>query len=145
MIVGKNDWPYRNYAMYVHTEGQRLHCSFCAGQCMGNFNSHTTIVDGEWHYVAFTYDGTVERMYIDSELDNDKRMAEKPGTNTAAVIIGRPSFRGIIDEVFIGNVAISEDDVRKTFEDRIERFILTPVEPGSKLATTWASLKRCCD
>ena len=35
MIVGKNDHPERNYAMYVHTDGERLHCSFCAGQCMG--------------------------------------------------------------------------------------------------------------
>ena len=132
MIVGKDAHPYRNYAMYVHTEGQRLHCSFCAGRCMGNFNSHATIADGEWHHVAFTYDGTVERMYIDGELDNDKRMAEKPGTNTSPVIIGRPSFRGIIDEVFIGNAAISANDVRRTFEDGITKFILTPVETCRK-------------
>ena len=141
MIVGKDAHPYRNYAMYVHTEGERLHCSFCAGRCMGNFESHATIADGEWHHVAFTYDGTVERIYIDGEFDNEKKVAAEPGTNTAPVIIGRPSFRGIIDEVFIGNVAISEDDVRRTFEDGIERFILTSVEPTSKLTATWASLK----
>ncbi len=145
MIVGKDDWPDRNYAMFVHREGERLHCSFCAGRCMGNFNSHATIADGDWHHVAFTYDGTVERMYIDAELDDDKRMAEIPGTNTAPVIIGRPPFRGLIDEVFIGNAAISANDVRRTFEDGIQDFILTAVEPASKLATTWASLKHCCD
>ena len=141
MIVGKDAHPYRNYAMYVHTEGERLHCSFCAGRCMGNFNSHVTIADGDWHHVAFTYDGRVECMYIDGELDDDKRMAEKPGTNTAPVIIGGPPFRGLIDEVFIGNVAIAADDVRRTLEDGIQDFILTAVEPGSKLATTWAWMK----
>ena len=73
MIVGKDDHPDRNYAMYVHRDGERLHCSFCAGRCMGNFDSHATIADGEWHHVAFTYDGTVERMYIDGELDDEKR------------------------------------------------------------------------
>ena len=145
MIVGKDAHPYRNYAMYVHTEGERLHCSFCAGRCMGNFNSHATIADGEWHHVAFTYDGSVERMYIDGELDNDKKIVAGPGRNIAPVIIGRPPFRGIIDEVFIGNAAISEDDVRRTVEDGITKFILTPVEPAAKLATTWALLKRCCD
>ena len=145
MIVGKDAHPYRNYAMYVHTAGERLHCSFCAGRCMGNVNSHATIVDGEWHHVAFTYDGTVERIYIDGELDNDKRMEEKPGTTTVPVIISRPPFRGIIDEVFIGNASISEDDVRRTFEDGINDFILTSVEPAGKLATTWASLKCCWD
>ena len=145
MIVGKDAHPYRNFAMYVDTHGERLHCSFCAGRCMGNFESHATIADGEWHHVAFTYDGTVEHIYVDGELDNDKRMTEKPGINTAPVIIGRPPFRGIIDEVFIGNVAISEDDVRRTFEDGIQDFILTPVEPAAKLATTWAAMKRCCD
>ena len=144
MIVDKDAHPYRNYAMYVHTEGERLHCSFCAGRCMGNFNSHATITDGSWHHVAFTYDGTVERMYIDGELDNDKRMEEKPGT-TVPVIIGRPPFRGLIDEVFIGNVAIDGDDVSRTFEDGINDFIHTDVEPAAKLATTWALLKRCCD
>ena len=142
MIIGKDDHPDRNYAMYVHRDGERLHCSFCAGRCMGNFDSHATIADGEWHHVAFTYDGTVERMYIDGELDDEKKMAEKPGTNTTPVIIGRPPFRGIIDEVFIGNAAISEDDVRRTVEDGITKFILTPVEPAAKLATRWAILKR---
>lgn len=141
MIVGKDAHPYRNYAMYVHTDGERLHCSFCAGRCMGNFNSHATIADGEWHHVAFTYDGRVERMYIDGELDNEKEIAAEPGTNVAPVIISRPSFKGIIDEVFIGNVAISADDVRRTVEDGITRFILTSVEPTSKLATTWASMR----
>ncbi len=141
MIVGKNDWPYRNYAMYVHTEGYRLHCSFCAGRCMGNINSHATIVDGEWHHIAFTYDGTVERIYVDGDLDNDREIAVKPGTNTAPVIISRPSFRGIIDEVFIGSTAISADNVRRTFEDGITEFILTPVELTSKLTVTWAAMK----
>ena len=84
-------------------------------------------------------------MYIDGELDDDKRMAEKPGTNAALVIIGRPPFRGLIDEVFIGNVAVTADDVRKTVEDGITKFIFTSVEPAAKLATTWAVLKRYCD
>ena len=141
MIVGKNAHPYRNYAMYVHTDGKRLHCSFCAGRCMGNVNSHATIADGEWHHIAFTYDGTVERIYIDGEFDNERKVTAEPGTNTASVIISRPPFRGSIDEVFIGSVAISEDDVRRTFEDGIERFILTSVEPTSKLTAAWAAMK----
>ena len=35
--------------------------------------------------------------------------------------------------------AISADDVRRTFEDGITEFILTSVEPTSKLTATWGS------
>ena len=146
MIVGKDDWPDRNYAMFVHKDGERLHCAFNTRRVdSGNFNSNATITDGSWHHVAFTYNGEVERIYIDGDLDNDKRLEGDPRTTTVPVIIGEPPFRGIIDEVFIGNAAISEDDVRRTVEDGITKFILTPVEPAAKLATTWAAVKRCCD
>ena len=142
MIVGKNDWPDRNYAMFVHEHGERLHCAFNTSRVdSGNFNSNVTIADGSWHHVAFSYDGKVEHIYIDGEIDNEKRLEGDPTTTTVPVIIGEPPFRGIIDEVFIGNAAISEDDVRRTFEDGIQDFILTAVEPGSKLATTWAWMK----
>ena len=145
MIVGKDDWPDRNYAMFVQEHGERLHCAFSTSSVdSGNFNSNATVADGSWHHVAFTYDGEVERIYIDGDLDNEKRLEGDP-TTTVPVIIGRPAFRGLIDEVFIGNAAISEDDVRRTFEDGIQDFILTAVEPAAKLATTWALLKRCCD
>lgn len=144
MVVGKNDWPYRNYAIYIHGDARTVHCSFCNGQCMGNFKSHLTVVAGEWYHVAFTYDGEIERMYIDGELENDRKIVATPGTNAAPVVIGRPGrpgFRGIIDEVFIGSTAISADDVRRTFEDGITEFILTSVEPTSKLTVTWAAMK----
>ena len=146
MIVGKDDWPDRNYAMFVHEHGERLHCAFNTTRVdSGNFNSNATIADGSWHHVTFTYDGKVERIYIDGELDNEKRLEGDPRTTTVPVEISDRRFRGIIDEVFIGSVAISENDVSRTVEDGIESFILTAVEPALKLATTWASLKRCWD
>lgn len=143
VIVGKEDGPNRNYVMFVHRDGVRLHCSFFTTNFVrsGDFSSHMTIVDGKWHHIAFTYDGTVEQMYIDGELDNDKRLEASPRTTTAPVVIGGLRFRGIIDEVFIGNAAISEEDVRRTFEDGVQEFILTPVELTSKLTVTWAAMK----
>ena len=97
MIVGKDDWPDRNYAMFVHEDGERLHCAFNTSRVdSGNFNSNATIADGSWHHVAFTYDGKVERIYIDGVLDNEKRLEGDPRTTTAPVIIGRPPFIGIM-------------------------------------------------
>ena len=144
MIVGKDDWPDRNYAIFVHRHGESVHCAFSTRGDVdsGNFNSNATIADRSWHHVAFTYDGKVELIYIDGELDNEKRLEGDPRTTTAPVIIGRPPFIGRIDEVFIGNVAINGDDVSRTVEDGITDFILTAVEPASKLTTRWALLKR---
>ena len=43
MIVGKDDWPDRNYAMFVHEHGERLHCAFNTSRVdSGNFNSNAT-------------------------------------------------------------------------------------------------------
>ena len=128
MIVGKDDWPDRNYAMFVHEHGERLHCAFNTSRVdSGNFNSHATITDGSWHHVAFTYDSKVERIYIDGEIDNEKRLEGDPTTTTAPVIIGESPFIGIIDEVFIGNVAIDGDDVRRTVEDGLQNLYSPPL------------------
>ncbi len=146
MIVGKDAWPDRNYAMFVHQNNGSLHCAFGspAQQDVGNFNSQSLITDGEWHHVAFTYDLKVGRAYIDGEVDNAKATNAKPGTPQIAVIISRPPFKGSIDEVLIANVAFEPEDVKIIAEKGIAETlkIVRAIDANGKLATTWATIKK---
>ena len=145
MIVGKDAWPDRNYAMFVHQNNGKLHCAFGtpALQDRGNFNSKGLIVDGTWHHVAFTYDKKVRRAYVDGELDTEVPMDIDPGTPQIPVIISRPPFKGLIDEVYIGNAAVEPEDVKTAAEEGLEETlkIARDVAPQGKLAVRWGQIK----
>ncbi len=49
---------------------------------------------------------------------------------------GKEFFTGVIDEVYLFNSVIKPDEIKKTMEDT-----LLPVQPGAKLATTWADIR----
>lgn len=146
MIVGKDAWPDRNYAMFVHQNNGRLHCAFGtpALQDRGNFNSDGLIVDGSWHHVSFTYDKKVRRAYIDGELDKEVALDIDPGTPQIPVIIGRPPYKGLIDEVYIGNAAIEPEDVKTVAEEGLVEAlrIAKDVASHGKLTVRWGEIKQ---
>ena len=145
MIVGKDAWPDRNYAMFVHQNNGRLHCAFGTPvlQDRGNFNSKGLIVDGTWHHVAFTYDKKVRRAYVDGELDTEVPLDIDPGTPQVPAIISRPPFKGLIDEVYIGNAAVEPEDVKTAAEKGLVETlkIARDVAPQGKLAVRWGEIK----
>ena len=145
MIVGKDAWPDRNYAMFVHQNNGQLHCAFGTPvlQNRGNFNSKGVIVDGTWHHVAFTYDKKVRRAYIDGELDTEVPLDIDPGTPQVPVIISRPPFKGLIDEVYVGNAAVEPEDVKTAAEKGLVEILrlARDVELQGKLAVRWGELK----
>ncbi len=78
-------------------------------------NSATNFLDGNWHHVATTYDGTNRRIY----LDGVQVAADVPGTNAATAVnfrIGSTNngeyFSGTLDEVAIYNNALSATQVQ---------------------------------
>ena len=145
MIVGKDAWPDRNYAMFVHRDNGRLHCAFGTPvlRDRGNFNSKALIVDGTWHHVAFTYDKKVRRAYVDGDLDTEVPLDIDPGTPQVPAIISRPPFKGLIDEVYIGNAAVEPADVKTAAEKGLVEAlrIARDVEFQGKLAVRWGEIK----
>ncbi len=118
----------------------------------GNINpswvSGATLVnDGEWHHLAFTYDGEVKKLYIDGNVDAEQPTTGLLGLTGGDLMIGgmpgpeRPGG-GIIDDVAVFNVALTDDDVNNIMDNGLVSVIgLTAVSPASKLAATWASIK----
>ena len=74
------------------------------------------IDDGNWHHVAFTYDGTAIRLYVDGALDRTVNISFN--TNGQNLKIGNnanPSngeyFDGTIDEIRIWNIALDDTQI----------------------------------
>jgi hypothetical protein len=144
LLVGKDGWPERNYAMYITQATGGLHFAFCAPgqQDVGNMNSNQIIADGEWHHVAMTYDLEMRRIYIDGVLDTEAASNAEPCENTVDIEIGRGPV-GTMDEVLIANEAFSAGDIQRAMESGLKKFIGSgaAISAPEKLASAWGAIK----
>lgn len=116
----------------------------------GNDRGTTALNDGTWHHVLVVADGSKIRVYVDGNRD-DPGDGETLGTvsNTDAdlTIGGRMSndnmFNGIIDEVFIYNRALSEDEVKQLYSGLVPAGQLATIKPLSPLSKGTHTLRLC--
>ena len=102
-----------------------------------------------WVHLVGVWDGKQLSMYVDGELANSTDAVELPWASPEEVYIGadpgcgngngRGHWHGIIDEIVIFNVALSQGDV-KSLGRGIERS--AAVDAVGKTTTTWAAIKR---
>jgi len=71
----------------------------------------------EWHHVAFTYDGSTVRNYIDGQLDASYSQTGDANTNGDSLGIGTnlpwddSGFDGVIDDVRVYDRVLSDDEL----------------------------------
>ena len=101
--------------------------------------------DGLWHHVAMVYTASTHtlELFADSVskgTDTNKNVGSM--TPTANLQIGMMNnaryFKGLIDEVVIFNVALTEADIKSMTKGYVSALA---VSPAGKLATTWAHIK----
>ena len=101
----------------------------------------------KWSFVALTYDGTILALYVDGEMVSDLKV-EKPDftKNNAGGAIWLATwkapnwdFKGVIDEVAIFNVALSEGDLNSIMNNGLED--MSAVSSAGKMAITWGGIK----
>lgn len=110
-----------------------------------DFGAATPILADEWIHMAATWDGSEALIYVNGELDAAVAgggVIDVSGEPSLDIGFRRTSqsswYEGIIDEVFIFNEVISEDEIKdymKGFKD------VLAVEPGGKLTSKWGELK----
>jgi RNA polymerase sigma factor (sigma-70 family) len=99
-------------------------------ECAGcSITSKTLVVDGKWHFIAGTYDGQTQKLYIDGKLDNqwktEKTVPMKH--NDVDIHIGslavpeappynEPFFDGLIDEIRLYNRVLSDEEVQELYQ-----------------------------
>lgn len=98
----------------------------------------------EWSYVALTHDGNVLTLYVDGELVADKEVGKPDEKLDTEIRFGawrarNWDFIGVLDEVAVFNVPLSEKDINTIYEDGLEA--ASDVTALGRLTTTWGTIK----
>ena len=113
----------------------------------------STINDGKWHHLAATADRKgAMKLYRDGKLEAEKDISAhqkenednlKPFTIGGEVGVAvRTLVDGVIDEVALFNVVLTEDQITDIVEKGLARTLgAEAVSPNDKLATTWGKIK----
>jgi len=125
-IVSKADSSNNGYHFYVEN-GNNLGMRFGPAGAQ-TIVSNTVLSEQEWRHVAFTFDGTTAKLYIDGVEDNSKAFAA-PTNNSNQFAIGaryvnkgdiRNFFAGKLDEIRLFDSALPVDEIRFTMNQEIE-------------------------
>ena len=104
-----------------------------------------TVENDTWYHVAGTYKEKELKVYLDGELKKEASPTGKIDPTPGPLHIGQEDawaqeqFNGIIDEVAIFDVALTEDDINSIMTTGLRS--ITAVSPSSKLTITWAGIK----
>jgi hypothetical protein len=112
-----------------------------------NAVGQTAIQDGEWYFVAGTYDGNDVKLYVNGELDGT--IAAAGGIDYMANVefwlggaagdVGQAFwFDGILDEIAVWDKAMTEDEIMDLYQSPPPSSAVNSV---GKISTTWGNLK----
>lgn len=69
----------------------------------------------KWHYIVLTFDGVVEKIYVDGTLDNSQNMLLSSAIDKAKIIIGASdigeNFSGFIASLRMYDYALNQEDL----------------------------------
>ncbi|NNL80771.1 MAG: T9SS type A sorting domain-containing protein [Flavobacteriaceae bacterium] len=95
------------------------------------FTSTMALNDGKWHQITFVYKSGTIFLYIDGVLDKSEQDVEPPTPNynhfsLGALFIDKNNiinpFLGEIDEVYVWDQELTQDQVRYLMNQEIERY-----------------------
>ncbi len=104
----------------------------------------TPIQFGDWRHVVGVYDEAEVKMYIDGTLEGQRARTGEIAVTANDLVIGRDNrsccgdrvFALTVDDVLIFNRALADDEINDVLQGT------TPVQPKTKLTTTWGEIKK---
>jgi len=148
--LGCSSWSQWFLGTGAHENGDNstspeFHIRLANGGDRKFVRGNNPLPEGEWVQVAGTYDGSQLKVYVDGELANTADVEGNPWASPEQVYIaadpgcdGRCQWTGIIDEIAVFNVTLSDADIR-ALANGYEGF--SAVSSKEKLVTTWGYLK----
>ena len=80
---------------------------------------NTDMSENQWHHVAFTFDGTTTKLYLDgAEIDSSDFASGLTPHPVPISVIGR-KFLGKMDEVRIWNIARTQESIQSTLTSEL--------------------------
>jgi len=148
-IVGKRSGAGTNYCFRTSSNGAGWESYFSLGGWKGAWGIGTVKKD-VWLHMTTTYDGTnTITIYENGTEIGSAAVGVPPPADTSEVHLGgwqdntSELLDGILDEVAIFSIVLSEDDMQTLMTKGLEGGLgFTPVKPSGKLTTTWGSIKR---
>jgi hypothetical protein len=142
--MGKGD---NTYAI-KHQSGNNLEFFIYDGTWHStNYTTNINSLNGEWHHMAGTYDGSELKFYLDGEMVLSTVYASTIGTSSDDVTLAENSqatgryFDGMLDDARIYNKALPADDIKSIMMGGAFPYAYSP-DPadGSIHADTWVTL-----
>jgi hypothetical protein len=122
--------------------GTKLRC--CAGTCISTDTDHTL---EEWHHVAVTFDEGDVKLYVDGSIEGEGIAPSPLAGNNLPLRIGADSdgqslFHGLIDDVRVYNMALTEAEILAAMEgSKGYPYALGPSpKDGELYSDTWATI-----
>ena len=105
-----------NYAIEID-DGNAVNCVIGNGSSSTSLRSTTQLAAQQFYHLACTWDGSQLRMYINGTLHRSVSQGITPAGNSSPLSIGQyggnvDRFDGVIDEVRIYNVALSQAQIQ---------------------------------
>lgn len=84
---------------------------------IGFINNQTvaTNITKSWHHLAFTYNGSEQKLYVDGVLKDNQLLSGSINTNTNNFTIGK-DINSTIDEVMIFNRALTPEEINASYQ-----------------------------
>jgi hypothetical protein len=122
-IICKYMHPFSGYSLNIDADDSDHNLLFEFRDINSNWHGvhgTTSLNDERWHHVVGTFNGTTINVYVDgmleNTLDNESFLIKK---NNNSMRIGQTPnvpenqiFKGIIDEVFIYNRSLNENEIK---------------------------------
>jgi len=116
VVVGKGDSSWR-----LTRNGNSDTLYFACNGVSASATGTTGVADSNWHFVAGTYDGVTIALYIDGILQNSSPASGLIAFNDYDISIGYNEefgsrwFNGVIDQVRIHNIGLSQAKIREQY------------------------------
>ncbi|MCP4609648.1 MAG: LamG domain-containing protein [Planctomycetes bacterium] len=99
--------------------GENSFMEAAVGGTAGNYTYGVTPVDdGEWHHIGWVYDGTMNYLYLDGEIDATEENSGEITVSSFPLYIGENSgatgrfWNGLIDDVLIYNRPLNQEEIQ---------------------------------
>lgn len=92
--------------------------------------------ENKWHHIVLTFDGVVEKIYVDGVLDNSQNMTLSSATDNAKIIIGnsdtRENYSGYMASLHMYDYAFDEAGINELMKETKPKASEGPSQGGAE-------------